>query len=104
MDKYADLRTGPKEEVKRVILDGFDFDRVAGVMAALEWTWWASLGRVPAPDDLRAEGSRLLDLVLYDGASRASCGGLVARYELDEDEYYLEFVLEWWAASPSECG
>lgn len=75
-----------------VILDQFDFGKVAKVMEDLDWCWFGSL-LSPEPRALRKEAERLLQRVCLETVREVSCGGLMVK-RFTDGALRLAFILE----------
>ena len=92
-----------KQELIDEVMDNFDFNRVAKVMEALNWTWHVTLG-VPFEPDIRAQARKMMIQVPEKHQPNmelnVSTGGLkvIGGYNPmgDLDLISLEFVVAEW--------
>lgn len=82
----------PSEPQVKIILDKFDFDKVAATMTLLGWRWLGAK-QSPAPDEIRAQAIRLLNIVVDEDVRSATTGGLLVTCS-PQGQLKLMFVLE----------
>ena len=84
------------------ITESFNFNRVKGVMDALEWEWFHGIDdkgrdimKVPSEERIKQSAKKLLTMAYEQGGSHSS-GGLWADYEEGTNELSLSFILTSW--------